>query len=334
MDPQMFTVIDEEISFKKRQVCDSDFLASDTSTFKLCDFFDISNPCVKKKMDHFSSSLTRFSGLEHECGVTFLRKFKNICVLKDITDENKILALFDIHLHGPASVWLLALPENTRDSWTDVQEAFLCKYNRALDASESQSLNAVFNSLVLEDSLEMYASKIKHYGGKLAKRDEEMQAAFISGLPSQLAFFVRARNPIDFDCALLAAKMGDSFGYRCSTSTGQFMPTHTPPSAGITSMPQPQYSDHLASTSLNTQIESLTNAVRQLQVNAAARLPSSQPRQIRPYGQASARQQYIPRARQFRPREYHPRQFRPPITCRRCGSRSHKERDCRASLNI
>ena len=40
---------------------------------------------------------------------------------------------------------------------------------------------------------------------------------FIDGLPSQLAFYVRAGHPVNLQAALSSAKMGEAYGYRSST---------------------------------------------------------------------------------------------------------------------
>lgn len=325
-----FVRIDDVISFKK-EVHFSDFLAEDQSDFILSDFFNIVRKSVTvNTMENFYGNLSKFSGIETECGSTFLRKFKNTCLLKDIVDDEKILALFDIHLNGPASVWFLSLPNDVKNSWTAVQRVFRGKYDRDLDAGEAQSWNAIFNSLVLQDSLELYASKVQMYGNKLDKRDSDMQAAFISGLPDKLAFFVRARNPTDFESALIAAKMGDSFGYRGADSTivqAAVSPSYSSPITTTPSTGRDQLS------SLHSSIEQLTDAVHRLEVNQARQLPSHQHQQYAPRprfaSDPSRPQQYYRQSRQqYQPRQYHPRQHRPPIRCYRCHQLGHRERDC------
>ena len=51
-------------------------------------------------------------------------------------------------------------------------------------------------------------------GTHLGKSDRDMSNKFINGLPSQLAFFVRASCIHNFRDALHSAKIGEAHGYR------------------------------------------------------------------------------------------------------------------------
>jgi len=336
----IYTTIDEDISFKRR-VCDyiqpDDFLFIDKSDFTINDLFE-----SKLKMEQFFGQVPKFSGLENECGMTFLRKFNNMCLLKDVTASAKIVALFDIHLSGPASIWYLSLPEETKTSWDNVKTAFNVKYNRELDAGQLQSVSAIFNSLILEDSIEVYFSKVQDIGEKLGKRNCELQARFISGLPAQLAFFVRARNPTDFESALTAAKLGDSFGYRGVSPRD--------PAAAATSAYMTGDSQADINTALQSTIAELSAAVRSLQQqqqqpqlyqqqqqphqpvssNRPLHPSSNRPLHPQPHHQQQFRPRYVTeqfRQPRFRP-QHAPRQFNAPLRCYRCFMPGHRQREC------
>ena len=93
-----------------------------------------------------------------------------------------------------------------------------------------------------------------------------MQAQFISGLPAQLAFFIRARNPVTLEEALASAKLGETFGYKLTSampSTVQHvsaLPKYQPEAPAPSSS-----SSELAE--IRATLRDLTGAIQRLQVN-------------------------------------------------------------------
>ncbi|VDI41407.1 beta-1,4-galactosyltransferase 1 [Mytilus galloprovincialis] len=74
----------------------------------------------------------------------------------------------------------------------------------------------IFQNLTLSSgqSLEDFYCQIYEKGKLLAKPEHEMLSKFISGLPDQMSFFVRAGMPPDMQNALASAKMTEAYGYR------------------------------------------------------------------------------------------------------------------------
>lgn len=74
----------------------------------------------------------------------------------------------------------------------------------------------IFDNLALQkhQQIEDYHRKVLEKGTKLKKTDRDIISRFVNGLPSQLAFFVRARNITNLTDALTSAKLGEAYGYR------------------------------------------------------------------------------------------------------------------------
>lgn len=75
---------------------------------------------------------------------------------------------------------------------------------------------ATFNSLKLNSGqpIEEFASVVMEKGRRLSKSDRDMTFKCIDGLPSKLAFFVRAGKNQTIREALHSAKLGEAHGYR------------------------------------------------------------------------------------------------------------------------
>ena len=80
-----------------------------------------------------------------------------------------------------------------------------------LDSPAQLSLRLLYHHYI-----EDYFSKIMDKGRRLSKNSQEILLKFIEGLPSQLAFLVRAGNPENIQAALTAAKLGEAYGYRAT----------------------------------------------------------------------------------------------------------------------
>lgn len=161
-----------------------------------------------------------FSGYAHENGQRFLSEFESYCTLQNLTgDKARITAAFHLHLKGPAQVWYNTLDVSNKLSWEVLRACFTDKYvthNMFDPAIVAES--AIFDSLNLQphQPLEQFHSDILEKGTRLKKPERDLISKFISGLPNQLAFFVRAANIQTYSEALQKAKLGEAYGYRAT----------------------------------------------------------------------------------------------------------------------
>jgi len=174
------------------------------------------------KMDSsFPVAIPSFSGLSCDNFNDFLNKFDNICVFKNVNDDDRKRALFNLCITGPARIYYDSLAAGQKDSWDNVLEAFQGKYAAPLSTAQLQAENMAFHHIVWQQGqdLEVYAAMIQSKGKVLNKSDGEIAAQFCSGLPARLAFFVRAQNPATFEQAVELAHQGKGFGYAEETTT-------------------------------------------------------------------------------------------------------------------
>lgn len=200
-----------------------------------------------------SISLSKFNGLTHEDPEKFLQEFSSYSTLKQLVNDDgdtlRQVAAFHLHLAGPARVWFSTLPADQKDTFPHLEAAFRAKYVNGEHVMLSVEAEA-FNTLTLTagGSLESFHSMILEKGTRLNRPPQDLLLRFISGLPSQLAFFVRAGNPATLDDALQAAKRGEAHGYR-----QQEMTASSSPNTQDTQM-----------SAFQEQLAALTNAVTQM----------------------------------------------------------------------
>ncbi|CAC5399301.1 unnamed protein product [Mytilus coruscus] len=128
----------------------------------------------------------KFGGYPHENAAIFISEFESYATLHNISplDDNRKIASLHLHLTGPALTWFNALSSEHKSSWDSIVELFQTKY---FDL-DWQSPTLMLDSEIFEN------------------------LSLSSGLPEQLAFFVRAGNRKDSPSALAAAKMGEAYG--------------------------------------------------------------------------------------------------------------------------
>ena len=163
--------------------------------------------------------LRHFSGYPTEDAERFLSDFEAYCKISRISDtEGRKVAAFQHHLSGQAQTWYSCLDADEKADWDNLVAAFEIKYcaenNTPVLLVETEQFTNL--NLLPQQYIEDYYSHILEKGRKLGKSDQELLLKFIQGLPSQLAFFVRAGNPNDINAALTSAKMGEAYGYRAS----------------------------------------------------------------------------------------------------------------------
>lgn len=165
------------------------------------------------------SSGTKFSGLSTDNASRFLTDFEAYIQLYHLDDplHDRQVPTFYLLLHGPARIWFNSLPNATKNSWRSLRSAFRNKYIQ-LDASHPTLIleSACFQNMNLSpgEPLEDFYARLVDKGHLVGKKDADILNKFISSLPEQLAFFVRAGAPKNSSSALDAAKMGEAYGYR------------------------------------------------------------------------------------------------------------------------
>ena len=193
--------------------------------------------------------IKKFSGYMHEDGPRFLKEFESYLTLSGIDfqphNEQRVIAAFHLHLKGPALTWFHTLPSG--HSWNNIKDAFSKEYGNNANDPRLISEAAAFDNLRLNtgQAIEEFHAIVLEKGTRLNKTDRDMTNKFINGLPSQLAFFVRAGRINNFREALHSAKIGEAHGYRIHTQTPSCVPTPSatsyapvnaalPPSPGAT----------------------------------------------------------------------------------------------------
>ena len=160
--------------------------------------------------------MKKFNGFMHEDGCKFLEEFKSYLTLSGIEQSSpRAVAAFHLQLHGPALIWFNSLPTLIKSAWVNLETEFKKEF---CDITHNPSLvaeEATFNTLTLKPGqpIKEFASVVQEKGRWLSKSDQDMTFKFIDGLPSQLAFFVRAGRVDTLRDALHSAKLGDAHGY-------------------------------------------------------------------------------------------------------------------------
>ena len=104
------------------------------------------------------SSLPNFYGLENEDPDTFLFEFELLCRGYDYCTNDQRLKVFPLTLKGVALRWFMGLGGNCIQTWEDMKNVFLNKYQEYCKASED-----IFNKIQAEDeSLEDYVERYKY----------------------------------------------------------------------------------------------------------------------------------------------------------------------------
>ena len=153
-------------------------------------------------------TISQFSGFMHEDSENFLSEFESYLTLAaiEITFPRAVAACH-LFLNGPALIWLNSL--SVKDSWSTVKAAFIQEYCNILSSPSLIAESVAFDNLRLSQS-------------QAIEGEADMFNRFISGLPSQLAFFVRADRVESLRDALQSANIGEAQGYRVQASAVTF----------------------------------------------------------------------------------------------------------------
>lgn len=108
---------------------------------------------------------------------------------------------------------------------------FQKEYGNNINDPRLISEAAAFDNLKLSSTqaIEEFHSIVLEKGTRLGKSNRDMTNKFVNGLPSQLAFFIRAGRIDTFRDALHSAKIGEAHGYRDHTQVPSVpTPSDTP----------------------------------------------------------------------------------------------------------
>jgi len=156
-----------------------------------------SNSDSDLEMEHYPKlHVKRFSGYTTDDAEQFLSDFEAYVIFTKLDlNEQRRIAAFQLHLCGPAQVWYSSLDSAYKLRWDTVLQKFKEEYhlNKPVLLVETEIFQNV--RLLNGQQLEDYFSKVVDKGRKINKSAQEILLKFIEGLPSQLAFFVRAGNP-------------------------------------------------------------------------------------------------------------------------------------------
>lgn len=169
-------------------------------------------------MSHINISVSKFSGLSTGINAhKFIDDFISYCTLCNIGDTQKVAA-FQLHLTDEARLWFDDLPSDGKRSWSDIQTSFITRFVKRNTTNSPDFIiqEQLYHTIRLApgQSIIQYYTLLKEKARALDKSDSDLLSRFIQGLPSQLAFFVRAGNPTTSEQALTSARNGEAYGYR------------------------------------------------------------------------------------------------------------------------
>ena len=169
---------------------------------------------MDKPNSHFLQPFNGSSGLARK----FLEDFKAYATFQNLTNEKRKIACFKLNLTGTAKLWFESLGDFENLRWNAIENSFIERFLRPNDKNQSDFFleEQIFDSLKLapNQKVEDFFTILNEKAIHLQKQDRDIMTKFINGLPTQLAFFVRASNPQTSEEALASARSGDAFGYR------------------------------------------------------------------------------------------------------------------------
>ena len=279
--------------------------------------------CVEMAMDKVT--IPKFTGLTTEDPQKFLDNFRSYSLLYNLNGEDmdaRKVAAFHLKLAGPALIWCNSLtpPDDQTKSWSFVEKEFLAKYINVQNNPVLLAEAELFQQLRLAPGqpIEEFHSLLVEKGVRLGKTPWDILLKFVSGLPQQLSFYVRARGPVDHQAALSEALIGEAHGY-CLGAEVPVVAAMAPTMPLVPgSAAQTASSHNTVISDLQAQISELTKMVRKLHMSSQKPSQNEQRR-----GPVAAGQQ-----QQQQPRQQQQRQQPGPRDCQACGASGHNQRAC------
>lgn len=166
-----------------------------------------------------------FGGRGGEDPHKFMRQFEDICSVRNIKDEKKILT-FKLLLQKTASYWyeenckLITddLIKTAQEKWEEVKEKFLKNFARTNLFIEDHL--AQFLTQGGDEQVQTYFSRVLEKSSLLKKSKSETLGMFLRGLENNVKMYTLAREPADIEAALRLAKTAEDLQQISNVSTG------------------------------------------------------------------------------------------------------------------
>ena len=100
----MFRQVDTNVYFNLMD----NILFREDNIFTLEDFLHQAERMANQAIN---VSISQFSGLSSAETTSFLSDFQSVCLLRNIEADNRKIAMFHLHLTGPARIWYESLQE-------------------------------------------------------------------------------------------------------------------------------------------------------------------------------------------------------------------------------
>lgn len=256
-----------------------------TALPELSELPDISFPAISGTVDNSplsnmakSISCQKFSGYPHENGERFLNEFNSYATLINVHyDSARKIAALHLHLNGPALTWFNNLDTESKQSWDELMTLFKARFVK-LDNPSMMMASEAFQTLTLlpGQPVEDYYCQVLEKGTLMGKPEFEIISKFLSGLPSELSFFVRAGAPKTLEEALSATKMGETCGYRKHNAGSPSLCAMTSPAQQSSQRNESEIQD------LKNQVSKLTTMMETLIQGHQPQLPAH-PQHSNPY---------------------------------------------------
>jgi len=110
-------------------------------------------------------------------------------------------------MDGAAGDWLESLSEQTRDSWSQLKEAFNSRY-KAPDVVKYRSARQIFcRKQDPDESVDQYYTQMRKLGKDIEVDDKMLSYAIINGLKSHISAYVTQQKAATLDDILKNARI-------------------------------------------------------------------------------------------------------------------------------
>ena len=144
---------------------------------------------------HINMKPPKFCGTAQENGWYWLNKFVAYCHRAgiDAADDDTMIENFMLSISGSAETWFMLLPDDQRDTFDHLQEAFLRRYdNPQNNFSEADTFYS--RKQQLGESVAVYIDEMMNLGAKLHIGVNEMVATIKRGLLDPIKMHVMTRG--------------------------------------------------------------------------------------------------------------------------------------------
>lgn len=152
-----------------------------------------------------------FYGKADEDSGAFLRHLRRYLAYKEITDNEKKLHLFAVHLIDQAGDWLDALPAAAKDTYAQLEAAFQGRY-QAPDAVKYRSAIEVFGRKQSStETSDDYVTAMRNSAAliSIGPNEPALLYSVINGFRQRIQSQVTQRRPESLDAALDIARLAE-----------------------------------------------------------------------------------------------------------------------------